>query len=516
MDISIKPGVPDDDNRDYLPEKCKNSDIVVNENGNNSQPYPERLKEFTAVLADGVEDTWYEYVPASYDGTKDVPLVFSMHGGLMTGWGQAIYTSWTLMADRDGFIVVFPNAHQGRAWELQWGYWGVTPEETAPGDKNSHPVGLKESPDNVLENHDVKMILALMDLINSKYRIDKGRVFMQGMSMGNMMTSLFARNLGNKLAGAAGAACSTFLSLMYDENYRIKNIGGPLAIWETRPETNNIPEDIEFQKKINKYNRLYWMRLNGCNVIPRISIQGENNLAFYEGRNADVVYLDVKNRDHGQSFDDAALVWDYLFSGIRRNADGKIEKIPYTLERKGDEFALAFAENASMAWISGEVVNMEKPAFKWKKLKYHGLDGGVKVRGEYLMAPLSILAKAFGAELSYGDDTLSAEISFSPDRLAGSCKPACRKMRFSKASIGCVVDNTVRQMYCEAVHRNGELYVSAEWFAGAAFNMTVSECEGVVYITDHFSHLSLYMADLIRDILDGCAVPDNYDSMGDF
>ncbi len=27
----------------------------------------------------------------------------------MTGWGQAVYTSWTLVADREGFIVVFPN-----------------------------------------------------------------------------------------------------------------------------------------------------------------------------------------------------------------------------------------------------------------------------------------------------------------------------------------------------------------------------------------------------------------------
>ncbi len=43
-EMRVRPGRPDDDNREYLPEKIKNSDIVVNENGNNSQPYPERLK----------------------------------------------------------------------------------------------------------------------------------------------------------------------------------------------------------------------------------------------------------------------------------------------------------------------------------------------------------------------------------------------------------------------------------------------------------------------------------------
>ena len=28
------------------------------------------------------------------------------------------------------------------------------------------------------------------------------------------------------------------------------------------------------------------------------------------------VFRDVKNRDHGQTFDEAELVWDYFFSGI--------------------------------------------------------------------------------------------------------------------------------------------------------------------------------------------------------
>ena len=36
-EMRVRPGTPDDDNREYLPEKIKNSDIVVNENGNNSQ-----------------------------------------------------------------------------------------------------------------------------------------------------------------------------------------------------------------------------------------------------------------------------------------------------------------------------------------------------------------------------------------------------------------------------------------------------------------------------------------------
>jgi hypothetical protein len=57
-------------------------------------------------------------------------------------------------------------------------------------------------------------------------------------------------------------------------------------------------------------------------------------------------------------------------------------------------------------------------------------------------------------------------------------------------------------MYCEALHRNGELLVSAEWFCRFLFNLHVTKSQGVVYITDHFAELSTYMAELIKDILD--------------
>ena len=258
------------------------------------------------------------------------------------------------------------------------------------------------------------------------------------------------------------------------------------------------------------------MKINKCEAIPEISIQGENNMAFYHGENADMVYLDIKNRDHGQSFDDAALIWDYLFSGIKRNTDGKIELIDSVIERRADSFAVAFSKDAKKSLLGGKLVDMGMPAIGWKKLKYHGLDGGELIRGEYIMVPLSILADAFAGKLKYSEDTLSAEIDFSPSARAGNNLVTCGNMKFSRGAIGCVIDNHVRQMYCEAIHRNNELYVSCEWFARAAFNMTVSECEGVVYITDHFSHLSLYMADLIKDILEGHPVPDNYDEMGDF
>lgn len=502
-EMFLRPGTPDDDNRDYLPEKIKGSDIVVNENGNNSQPYPKNLKEYHGVIADEREDEWYVYVPDSYDPTKKTPLVLSMHGGMMTGWGQAIYTSWTLAADRDGFIVVFPNASYNRFWQVKWGTWEIDPEKLTPGSMEGEPQGIKASPEDVAENHDIKLSLGLIDLMKKTYNIDEGRIFMQGMSMGNMMTALFARSFGNVLAGAAGSGAAAFLSLIFTKEEKIINQGGHLAIWQSRPELNDIPPRGELEKKVHKYNRIYWMRINECELIPQITIQGENNLAFYQGKNADVVYYDIKNRDHGQTFDDAALVWDYLFSGIRRELDGRIVCTEPVKARKGDAFAFAVTTGSSKVWFQNRVQEMSGETIHWNKMKYHGLEGGQKIRGEYHMVPLSFLAKAFEAELTYSEDKLVARVKLVDGRA----------LQFARGSIGCIIDNSLTQMYCEALHRSEELYVSVEWFSEYICNLHVSECEEVVYITDHANKLSGNMADLIKDLLTDKIVPDHYETM---
>lgn len=502
-EMYLRPGTPDDDNREYLPEKLKGTDIVVNENGNNSQPYPKNLREFHGVIADGIEDEWYLYVPDSYNPLQKTPLVMSMHGGMMTGWGQAVYTSWTMAADRDGFIVVFPNASYNRFWQVQWGTWEIDPEKPTPGSMEGEPQGVLSCPEDVAENHDIKLAKGLIELMKKTYYIDEGRIFMQGMSMGNMMTGLFARNFGNLLAGAAGSGAAAFLSLLYNKDGKIINQGGPLAVWQSRPELNAIPPGREIEKKVHKYNRLYWMRINESSLIPEITIQGENNLAFYKGKHADVVYYDIKNRDHGQTFDDAALIWDYFFSGIRREKDGTIVCTQPVRERRGDVFAFSVTPGSSKVWFQNRIQNMHGPALKWQKMKYHGLEGGQKIRGEYVMVPLSFLAEAFGAKLGYAEDNLTAGMTMSDGK----------KLQFARGSIGCVMDNSLVQMYCEALHRIGELYVSVEWFSEYICNMHVSACEEVVYVTDHSNKLSANMADLIKDLLMDTIVPDYYDDM---
>lgn len=505
--VFIRPGTPDDDNRDYLPERIKVSDIVVNENGNNSQPYPERLREYRAVLDEdgrivndpnaGIAGVWYEYVPESFDPAKKTPLVVSLHGGLMTGWGQCIYSSWSILAEREGFLCVFPNGHTNRFWQMQ-----MFP--TRDGTKPPPLAGL-EIPDpapTIEENTDCNFLLRLIRHMEEKYPVDRGRIYMQGMSNGSGMTQQFSRRYGYLLAGAACSAGSCRLRPYLDKDTRaLLNQGGPLAVWESHPENNGYGNaDREAEARTVRESRYYWMRVNGCGPMPKIRIEGEANMAFYMDGKAPYVFNDIKLRDHGQALDEAFFYWDYLFAGTRRAEDGTLLQEKTPLSTEGDAFAAAFVPGLKTVWWKNEVTQLSAAPVRWQKLKYHGLNGGELVRGEYTCVPVRFLAEMAGGTLCVSEDTLSAVVTL-PDGCA---------LQFARGSIGCMIDGRMRAMYCEALHREGELLISVEWFARAVMGWTATECGGVAYVTDHFAELSAFMADLIRDLLTDRAFPENF------
>ncbi|MEX1377247.1 MAG: PHB depolymerase family esterase [Eubacteriales bacterium] len=485
--IKILPGEPNDDNRDYLPQAIKGSRMVVNENGNNSQVYPERLSENTGVLTDDLIDTWYEYVPESYDPSEKAPLVLSMHGGLMSGWGQAIYTSWTLLADREGFICAFLNASQNAMWTIECDMDSI---EEITQSKNGAPA-LNFPEGSVEDFHDVKATMALVELMKEKYNIDESRIYIQGMSMGNCMEDQVARYHGDVFAASAGSGCPTNCKLLFKDDGSIINKGGPLDVWHSRLQFDKTPYHYNMDdREVILGNIDYWKKLNGCRDIPQIKIAGEKNFIFYKGDKANVTMMDVHNRDHGQTFDDAEMVWDYMFSGVNREG-GQIVHTPPLIENKGDSFAIAIAEGCSKAWVKNKIVDIGAEVFTWNKLKYHGLNGDAIIRGQYLSAPIEFIADTFGAQYSESDGGLSAEITLEDGR----------RMQFARGCIGCVAENRVESMLCEAVMNGDKLCISLEWFCSFVYNMHVSEFDGVLYATDHYSKVSRYTAWVLQDLL---------------
>ncbi len=104
---------------------------------------------------------------------------------------------------------------------------------------------------------------------------------------------------------------------------------------------------------------------------------------------------------------------------------------------------------------------------------------------------LRFLARVFGARYETDEAGLEATLTLADGRT----------VQAARGVIGCLVDDNMAAMYCEALHREGELLVSVEWFCRYLFNMNVSACGGVVYATDHFAELSAFMAEIIKEQL---------------
>src|ERR1044071_565070 len=131
----------------------------------------------TLILAG--ETRKYElYVPRSYDRAKPAPLVISMHGA--GGWPvqQMNLSRWNRVADREGFLVVYPSGLGGRGPRV----WR--------------------------DGRDVRFISELIDTIAPSYTVDRDRIYANGFSNGGGMAFVLSCMLSGRLAavGMVGAA----------------------------------------------------------------------------------------------------------------------------------------------------------------------------------------------------------------------------------------------------------------------------------------------------------------------
>ncbi|TMA25845.1 MAG: hypothetical protein E6J88_09410 [Deltaproteobacteria bacterium] len=98
------------------------------------------------------------HVPASYDPTKPTPLVISMHAAGLWPAAQMEISRWNELADRQGFIVVYPS-----------------------GAKSSGPriFHVDKGPARM---RDVRFISELIDKLEATYNIDPRRIYANGLS----------------------------------------------------------------------------------------------------------------------------------------------------------------------------------------------------------------------------------------------------------------------------------------------------------------------------------------------
>jgi polyhydroxybutyrate depolymerase len=111
-----------------------------------------------------------------------VPLVLIFHGGGATARAMERLTGFSELADREGFIAVYPQGI-GRSWN----------------DGRDTTVS-KAHRDQI---DDVHFIEALIDTVAAEHRIDAKRVFATGISNGAIFSHYLAANLSTRIAAIA-------------------------------------------------------------------------------------------------------------------------------------------------------------------------------------------------------------------------------------------------------------------------------------------------------------------------
>jgi polyhydroxybutyrate depolymerase len=151
---------------------------------------PTGVSEFV-LDAGGAEHDVRVYVPTTFDGSSELPLVLNFHGFGSNGQQQAEVTGYEDLAEEEGFIVAHPT--------------GVP----ASGDENNRNSWEAADADDPAKD-DLAFTNELLDLLIEDYCVDDNRVYATGMSGGGLFTSRLVCDMSDRIAAASSVAALAY------------------------------------------------------------------------------------------------------------------------------------------------------------------------------------------------------------------------------------------------------------------------------------------------------------------
>jgi len=259
----------------------------------------DELKAGDHVLSLNVGDrerTYLLHLPLAYDGKHSLPLVIVLHGGGGNAPGAVRMTGFSEKADKEGFVVVYPNG-SGRLKNrlLTW------------NSGNCCEYALDNNVD------DVGFIRALIDELEKTRAIDPRRVYITGMSNGGMMTYRLACELSDKIAAAAPVAGALNL-----DNCQPTHPVSMIIFHGTADENvlyggGEPPKRVDTHRRIDKsvsYAVTFWVKHNGCSETPQREETGSIRREIYRGgkEGTEVVLYTIKGGGHAWPGGEAFLL----------------------------------------------------------------------------------------------------------------------------------------------------------------------------------------------------------------
>ena len=170
------------------------------------------------------------YILHAPTGLTDPPLVFVIHGFNMTGQQMVGITRMNTIADREKFVVVYPNALPNASNEPSWNLSG---------------------PD------DYAFLMAIIDSAKARQKVDPKRVYASGFSQGGFMTFQLGCRYSEVFA-AIGPVSGTFQNPSACAPKRAV----PMMLTFGTNEGFSVDGFIK--------SGTDWVKLNGCNATPAV------------------------------------------------------------------------------------------------------------------------------------------------------------------------------------------------------------------------------------------------------
>lgn len=136
-----------------------------------------------------VTRTYRVYVPAMYDGSTPVPVVFNFHGLGSTMAQQEMYGDFRKIADTANFIIVHPQG---------------LPTNMVLFTQNAFDLFFTTA----RSQPDIDFVDHLIDTIKARYNVNLGRIYSTGMSNGGFMSHEMACKLSGRFAAIASVCGS--------------------------------------------------------------------------------------------------------------------------------------------------------------------------------------------------------------------------------------------------------------------------------------------------------------------
>jgi polyhydroxybutyrate depolymerase len=137
-------------------------------------PEPETALQDASIARGTLNRTFHFYVPTRYDSSDPLPLVVVLHRFTESGPQMAAMTGFNEVAEREGFIVVYPEAIL-RTYNAFM--------DTAPSD--------------------AQYVLAVVDEMERRFSIDPARRYLTGASNGGFLTYRLLAEAPGVFAAAA-------------------------------------------------------------------------------------------------------------------------------------------------------------------------------------------------------------------------------------------------------------------------------------------------------------------------